>query len=224
MHTEVRRESPTDSSGAQFVLTNFDYRSILENIAGYAVVVDSHRRIHWMNQAPPGRSLIHYIGHDLLQFIVEDHRAIVDDAIDRALAGTPTIELEVQGAEDSRWYCARVVRLESQQAAPAVFVHAIEIDDAKRTKTELSIERARRPDQSAPEGVGENVSFRRFELMADALPVLISYVDREARYRYNNAAYERWFGTSREAIYGRRLDEVLVRSPINESAIMWKRR
>src|SRR5690606_36109522 len=53
------------------------------------------------------------------------------------------------------------------------------------------------------------IDSRHFELMADALPVLISYVDSQSRYRYNNAAYERWFETSREALCGRTLEEVL---------------
>jgi len=48
-----------------------------------------------------------------------------------------------------------------------------------------------------------------FQVMADALPTLMAYVDREGRYRYNNRAYEDWFGRPREAIVGRHLCEVL---------------
>jgi PAS domain S-box-containing protein len=53
---------------------------------------------------------------------------------------------------------------------------------------------------------------RRFDLMADALPMLISYVDADRRYQYNNAAYERWFECSREELRGVRVDEVLGRA------------
>ncbi len=49
----------------------------------------------------------------------------------------------------------------------------------------------------------------RLRLMADALPVLISYVDRDQRYRFNNAAYEKWFGVSLEAIKGRNVREIV---------------
>lgn len=45
--------------------------------------------------------------------------------------------------------------------------------------------------------------------MADALPILISYVDREERYRFVNRAYERWFGVDRSQIEGKTLVEVL---------------
>lgn len=45
--------------------------------------------------------------------------------------------------------------------------------------------------------------------MADAVPILISYVDREQRYRFVNRAYELWFGVDRSQIEGKTLAEVL---------------
>src|SRR5690606_16822991 len=45
--------------------------------------------------------------------------------------------------------------------------------------------------------------------MADALPILIAYVDREQCYRYNNAGYERWFGVGRQSLLGRKLEDVI---------------
>ncbi|ENZ80481.1 MULTISPECIES: HWE histidine kinase domain-containing protein [Caulobacter] len=45
--------------------------------------------------------------------------------------------------------------------------------------------------------------------MADAVPVLISYVDRDERYRFVNRAYENWFGVDRSEIEGKTLREVL---------------
>jgi PAS domain S-box-containing protein len=47
------------------------------------------------------------------------------------------------------------------------------------------------------------------QTMADALPVLISFVDKDERYRFNNRAYEAWFGHPRETLYGRTVREVL---------------
>ena len=40
--------------------------------------------------------------------------------------------------------------------------------------------------------------------MADAVPILISYVDREERYRFVNRAYERWFGADPSDVLGSR--------------------
>jgi PAS domain S-box-containing protein len=38
---------------------------------------------------------------------------------------------------------------------------------------------------------------------------LISYVDKDGRYRFNNKAYESWLGHKREDIYGKHMSEVL---------------
>jgi PAS domain S-box-containing protein len=39
--------------------------------------------------------------------------------------------------------------------------------------------------------------------IADALPVLIGFVDREGRYRFANRAFEDWFGIAKEEVVGR---------------------
>ena len=49
----------------------------------------------------------------------------------------------------------------------------------------------------------------RLQLMADSLPVLISYVDADERYRFNNAEYERWFGRSRASYLGHSVREIV---------------
>ena len=46
-------------------------------------------------------------------------------------------------------------------------------------------------------------------LIADAVPVLISYVDRDFRYRLANAAYGRWFGLAPDRVVGRHVRDVL---------------
>lgn len=48
--------------------------------------------------------------------------------------------------------------------------------------------------------------------IANALPVLISFVDSEQRYRFCNRAYEVWFGRSATEIYGKYLWEALGES------------
>lgn len=47
------------------------------------------------------------------------------------------------------------------------------------------------------------------ESVIDNLPVLISYVDGERRYRFNNMAYERFFGLSPKQLFGKTMREVL---------------
>ncbi|AFZ14618.1 multi-sensor hybrid histidine kinase [Crinalium epipsammum PCC 9333] len=46
-------------------------------------------------------------------------------------------------------------------------------------------------------------------LITNAVPVLISYIDTEQRYRFNNQKYEEWWGNSPTEIYGKHIQEVL---------------
>ncbi|WP_207168660.1 PAS domain S-box protein [Thiocystis violacea] len=52
-------------------------------------------------------------------------------------------------------------------------------------------------------------SERILRRVTDALPALISRVDRSLCYRFNNAAYERWFGLDRAEILGKPVAEIL---------------
>lgn len=56
------------------------------------------------------------------------------------------------------------------------------------------------------------VALRRSEeklrLIADGLPVLIAYVDKQQCYRFNNKAYQTWLGLSPTKIYGCHLQKV----------------
>lgn len=52
-------------------------------------------------------------------------------------------------------------------------------------------------------------SEQQMRLMTDTLPMLIAYIDTERRYRFNNSAYEQWFGIPRERIQGRTMEDVL---------------
>jgi diguanylate cyclase (GGDEF)-like protein/PAS domain S-box-containing protein len=51
-------------------------------------------------------------------------------------------------------------------------------------------------------------SEERMRLVADNVPALISYVDREQRYRFSNRTYDDWFGIAHEQMPGRTVAEV----------------
>jgi len=51
-------------------------------------------------------------------------------------------------------------------------------------------------------------SEERLRLIADNVPALISYVDRERRYAYSNRTYDDWFGIAHERMQGRTVAEV----------------
>ncbi|WP_437967171.1 ATP-binding protein [Sorangium sp. So ce260] len=49
----------------------------------------------------------------------------------------------------------------------------------------------------------------QIQLLLDALPALISYVDKDERYGTVNQAYERWFGEDRASLAGRPVREII---------------
>lgn len=79
-----------------------------------------------------------------------------------------------------------------------IFVHAVDVTEQviARKKIEESEERIR--------------------LITNALPVLISYVDKNRLYRFNNTAYETWFGYSKSEIYGKHVRDVLGEQAYNK--------
>lgn len=55
-------------------------------------------------------------------------------------------------------------------------------------------------------------SQRNYHLIADALPVLIAYIDGEQRFQFANATFERWFGIPPQRIKGKYVWDVIGRS------------
>jgi len=63
--------------------------------------------------------------------------------------------------------------------------------------------------QAAPEAPIQAFDFRRMLAIADALPVLIAYLDTSQRYLFINKALADWFELPRQDILGRTMREVL---------------
>ena len=55
-------------------------------------------------------------------------------------------------------------------------------------------------------------SEKQLRLITDALPVLISYLDPDLRYQFNNRTYEEWFGASQKDLTGQQLRDVVGES------------
>ena len=49
----------------------------------------------------------------------------------------------------------------------------------------------------------------QLRLVTNGLPVLIAYCDADLRYRFNNSAYEQWFGLQTDQLIGKHVREVL---------------
>jgi PAS domain S-box-containing protein len=91
-----------------------------------------------------------------------------------------------------RWVFARGRCYKDHHGRPVRFLGAA-LDLTERKNTEQALR------QSQTE----------LQLIINAMPVLISYVDREERFRLNNAAYLDWYGLTPQELYGRTILEVI---------------
>lgn len=66
-------------------------------------------------------------------------------------------------------------------------------------------------DNSAQKAIETRLAASEAEIrrIADAVPMLVAYVDRDYRYRFANARYEDWFGVLPNEIVGRHVRDVL---------------
>jgi diguanylate cyclase (GGDEF)-like protein/PAS domain S-box-containing protein len=81
-------------------------------------------------------------------------------------------------------------------AAAAVLLSAAVIMTRGSARRTAAAEAARRESEE------------RLRLVANNVPALISYVDREQRYRFSNRTYDDWFGIAHERMPGRTVAEV----------------
>ena len=56
-------------------------------------------------------------------------------------------------------------------------------------------------------------SEQQLRLVIDAIPELIAYVDANLAYQFNNKAFEKWFGFSRNDIKGKKMWQVIGEKP-----------
>src|SRR5512145_558662 len=81
-------------------------------------------------------------------------------------------------------------------AAAAVLLSAAVIMTRGSARRTAAAEAARRASEE------------RLRLVANNVPALISYVDRDQRYRFSNRTYDDWFGIAHERMQGRTVAEV----------------
>ncbi|MGI2905983.1 PAS domain S-box protein [Tolypothrix sp. VBCCA 56010] len=84
--------------------------------------------------------------------------------------------------------------LEESNGIEQTIVFSLDLSERKRTQQALR----QRENQ--------------LRLITNAVPVFISYVDAEQRYRFNNKKYEEWFGVPASEIYGKHMREFMDES------------
>ena len=132
---------------------------------------------------------------DYLQGVHPEDRGMVARSIKHCITfGTEYAEeyrlLQADG--QVRWVFARGRCYKDHQGRPARFLGAA-LDLTERKHTEQALR------QSQTE----------LQLIINAMPVLIGYVDHEQRFRLNNSAYLDWYGMTPQELYGKSIREVL---------------
>ncbi len=132
---------------------------------------------------------------DYLQGVHPEDRAMIARSIKHCIThGTEYAEeyrlLRPDG--ELRWVFARGRCYKDHHGRPVRFLGAA-LDLTERKHTEQALR------QSQTE----------LQLIINAMPILISYVDREERFRLNNAAYLDWYGLTPQELYGRTIRDVI---------------
>lgn len=192
-------------------LTEAECRALREVVPDHFILANLERRVRLLNRGLSKSTPEADLNRDVLELVAPAHRTFLRDALDRAVAERHSAtEMEVKQADTGRWYCMRISPVLEQGAVQGFALHLLDIDDLKQGEVDRARLRAAQSRAGAVVSAGSQDDVqRRLDLMADAIPLLISYVDRNCRYQYNNAAYEHWFSTSRNEMRGRSLEEVL---------------
>lgn len=159
------------------------YRSFIEATAQIVWTTNTRGEVNleipaW--QTFTGQSSAEARGFGWMNAVHPEDRAGVTDAWAQAFASRSVYEVEYRlRRHDGAWrnILARGVPVPDAGGNVREYIGTC-IDITERKQAEL----ARRESDA------------RLRLTADALPVLVGYVDAEQRYRFTNAAYAQWFG------------------------------
>ncbi|MFP5304340.1 MAG: PAS domain S-box protein [Gammaproteobacteria bacterium] len=175
------------------------YRSLVQASGAIAFRTDPHGRLAvtqptW--EAYTGQPFEAYAGDGWLGAVHPDDRERVAADVARAVATGTRFETHGRlwhaASATYRWVEARSLPLRDPGGAVREWIGTCTDVHERRLAEEDSARLA-----------------RELRLLTDALPALVSYVDAQQRYRFNNRGYQDWFGEPAQALHGRHLSEVL---------------
>ena len=67
-----------------------------------------------------------------------------------------------------------------------------------------------------------NASEARLRLVANSLPLLVAYVDRDLRYRFHNSRYFEWYGPDAGAVLGRHVRDVMGENTFQQRLVQFE--
>ncbi|NEV64798.1 chemotaxis protein CheB [Thiorhodococcus minor] len=172
---------------------NNDLSNLLVSTEIATVFLDRYLRIR--RYTPAVGDLMRLIPSDIGRLVTDITWSFEDEALladARAVIAGQTAEPYEMRSQAGRWFLRRVAPYRTEDShTEGVVVTFTDITQRKRMEVAL------RQSES---------HLRR---ITDSLPVLISYIDRDYRYRSNNAVYKEWFGVDPEAARGKCVPDVL---------------
>ena len=166
--------------------------NILENMTDAFVALDNQWRITYVNQEVARLNNIsreEMLGKTHWEMWPWSVGTKVEQEYRRAIAEQVPVHFEILYEPLMLW-----LEIHAYPAETGLGIYFRDISDRKRAEEVLQQREA------------------ELRLITNAVPVLISYIDSEQRYRFNNHKYEEWFGCSTSEIYGKHLWEVLGES------------
>ena len=175
------------------------HRALVEGQSEMVSLAREDGRLAYVNPA-----YAHHVGHrpqdmvgkDLYDFVAPADRALVRQQIDHVLATGEASTGENRMVEpdgQERWIAWVNTRRSDAQGRPAL--HSVGRDVTDRVNAERAL--------------ADSERFLR--LITDSLPVRISYMDRERRYRFANRAQAERFHRPRDQVLGHSRSELLQR-------------
>ncbi|KYC43516.1 hybrid sensor histidine kinase/response regulator [Scytonema hofmannii PCC 7110] len=169
-------------------------RDVAGAIADFTIEYTNPVAARGLNGTPEellGQSLLHLFPDSKTSGIFERYVTVVETGI------STTFETFYDNKALTGWFRNVVVKLNDGIAVSFN-------DITERKQAELSLQQQEQNFKVA-------LQQREVELLllTNAVPVLISFVDAEQRYRFNNQKYEEWFGRAATEVNGKHLREVL---------------
>ncbi len=178
---------------AELEATNNDLDNLISSTRIAVVFLDTEFRVR--NFTPEAIDLFSLIRTDVGRPISDlAHKftdgSFLDDARE-VLKSLTMVEREVN-AEHGKIFIRRLLPYRTHDnRIEGVVATFQEITQLKKTQEQLNLQRT------------------QLSLVADAMPVLLAYVDQEHRYQFANASYEKWFGISIDEVIGKPVWEVV---------------
>jgi diguanylate cyclase (GGDEF)-like protein/PAS domain S-box-containing protein len=170
-------------------------RIIADSLPALIGYVNSEQRYEFANahyldmMGTDPRSML---GKTVREVLGEQNYALIEARMAAALRGERVqFEQQFDGRMGQVHYMINYIP-EAGEGGRTAGVYILVTDISARKKGELV--------QAASE--------KRLRLITDNLPVLIAYIDREHRFEFGNATFEKWFGVAPDVLPGRSLAEV----------------